>query len=154
VRIKQRNPIVRIMSNNNNQYYIDEQGFLMPLSPNYTARVLIVTGYVDKAYKDYKTNDLTKLDSDTLLRNIFLLSKKIKENKYWSAMCDQVYVNKKHELIIIPKIGAKQILLGKETNYTKDLNTLTTFYKEVLPLVGWEKYKTINLQYNQQIVCK
>ena len=154
VRVLQRNPIVRILQPNGNSYYIDDKGLLMPLSYNYTSRVPIVTGNIERNYQDYKKQDLQKIGADTLLQDIFLLSKEIKKNKYWLAMCNQIVVSEKQELMIIPKIGAKQILLGKSENYADNLKTLTAFYTEVLPVVGWEKYKTINLQYNKQIVCK
>jgi len=154
VRVEQRNPILRILSNEGNNYYIDDKGKLMPLSDNYTSRVLVVTGDIDRNYKDFKNQDYSSVKSDSLLHQIFVLSSLIKADKYWAAMCDQITVNKAQELVLIPKIGAKRILFGNGQDYPKYLKTLTTFYKEVLPVVGWGKYKSIDLQYNQQIVCK
>ena len=153
VRIKQRKPIIRIMSDKSS-YYIDIYGKLMPLSNNYTARVIPVTGYINRSYKDYKNSNLQSEKSDSLLRQIYLLAECIRVDKYWSVMCDQIRVDKNLDLNLIPKIGAKSILLSNKSEYYNDLKTLTTFYKEVLPVVGWEKYKSINLQYNKQIVCK
>lgn len=153
-RILQREPIVRILQDNGDSYYIDNKGLLMPLSYNYTTRVPIATGYINKYLKDYKNQNLTLENADTLLRSIFLLSKDLKNDKYWNAMTNQLYINKKQDLVLVPKIGAKEIILGKHKDYKNDLRILTTFYTEVLPVVGWEKYNTINLQYNQQIVCK
>ena len=154
VRIKQRTPIVRIMPDKGSGYYIDSKGKLMPLSSNYTARVIPVTGYIDRSLKDFRTENLQSVQSDTLLRQIFLLANCIIKDKYWSAVCDQIFIKKNNDIVLIPKIGAKKILLSSNGNYLKDLKTLTTFYKEVLPVIGWEKYKSINLQYNKQIVCK
>jgi len=152
--VRQRRPQVRIIQSNGDSYYIDNRGTLMPLSYNYTARVPIVTGFVNRNFKDFRNQKLEANSADTLLRRIYLLSKSIQNDKYWSAMCNQIYVSKNQDLILIPKIGAKEILLGKSINFDKYLATLTVFYTEVLSVVGWEKYKTINLQYNQQIVCR
>ncbi len=152
--IQQRQPLVRVLQQNGDSYYIDNHGFLMPLSDNYTARVLVVTGDVNRNFKDFKNQDLKLETADTLLYRIFLLSKNIQNDKYWSAMCNQICVSNKQDLILIPKIGANEIFLGRKNKFKKDLKTLTVFYTEVLSVVGWEKYSTINLQYNQQIVCK
>ena len=46
--IKQRTPIARIFSNKNT-YYIDKQGVKVPLSSNYSARVLLVQGVENSA---------------------------------------------------------------------------------------------------------
>ena len=154
VRVLQRRPLVRILASNGDSYYIDDKGLLMPLSDNFTTRVPIITGHIDRNYRDYKNQDLKEESADTLLRSLFLLSKELKNDKYWSAMCDQIYISKYQEINLIPKIGAKEILLNKEANFAGDLRILSTFYKEVLPVVGWEKYKSINLQFKQQIVCK
>ncbi len=154
VLINQRKPLLRIMADNGDGYYIDTQGLIMPLSTNYTTRVPIVTGNIKKYYQKYKNQQLAKPESDTLLHKLFLLGKELKEDKYWSAMCDQIYITRDLNIKMIPKIGASEIILGKNQDFKKDLKILTTFYTEVLPVVGWEKYKSINLQFNRQIVCK
>lgn len=154
VRITQRTPIVRIFPPNGRSYYIDFNGDLMPLSSNYTARVIPVTGNIKRSYKDHRNTNLYSDKSDTLLKQVFLLASCITKDKYWSAMCDQIIIKENKDILIIPKIGTKKILLSRKGDYLNDLKTLTTFYKEVLPVVGWEKYKSINLQYNKQIVCK
>lgn len=154
VRIIQRKPILRVMERNGESYYMDDKGFLMPLSKNFTTRVPVVTGHIKKSYQKFKSTNFNTSDSDTLLQNLFFLSKELNQNKYWSAMCDQLYISKKQEISLIPKIGAKEIILGQNQAFSQDLKTLTVFYKEVLPVVGWEKYKTINLKFKQQIICK
>ncbi len=151
--ISQRKPIVRILDKEQNSYYIDENGKLMPLSENYTARVPVITGDFVRAYDKFKDVNLSVNTSDSLLYNLFSLSKELKNNGYWSALCDQIVVNSKNDIILIPKTGAKKIILGQNNNFAKSLEVLTEFYNQALPYVGWEKYKTINLKYNNQIVC-
>ncbi|TYA91135.1 cell division protein FtsQ/DivIB, partial [Seonamhaeicola marinus] len=45
-KVEQKTPIARV--NTNVSYYIDDEGSFMPLSANYSARVPLVTGYVEK----------------------------------------------------------------------------------------------------------
>ena len=44
--IEQKTPIARVSTNAS--YYIDDEGLYMPLSNNYSARVPLVTGHVEK----------------------------------------------------------------------------------------------------------
>ncbi len=151
--IYQRKPILRILDAMQNSYYIDENGSLMPLSDNYTARVPVVTGDFVRPYEKFKDYNLKTNASDSLLYHLFNLSEALKENTYWSALCDQIVVNKKNEIILIPKIGADKVILGQNNNFAKKLEILSEFYHQALPYVGWNKYKTISLKYNKQIVC-
>ncbi len=153
IEVKQRQPIVRVLDASGDSYYIDNKGTLMPLSKNYTARVPVITGQFRRAYQDYAHADLNQKQSDTLLYDLYHLAKEIKNHPYWFAQCDQITVNEKQDIILIPKMGANEIVLGQNRNFVKDLEVLTAFYQQTLPHVGWEKYKRINLKYNQQIVC-
>ena len=45
--VKQRTPIARI-NTNNSSYYVDKQGVEVPLSTSYSARVILVTGAINK----------------------------------------------------------------------------------------------------------
>ncbi len=45
--VKQRTPIARI-NTGNSSYYVDKQGVEVPLSANYSARVILVTGDINK----------------------------------------------------------------------------------------------------------
>jgi cell division protein FtsQ len=152
--VEQRYPIIRIFNQNGTGYYIDDKGFLMPLSRNYTARVPIVTGKIHRPFEEFKKQDLKLQSSDTLLHNLYNLAVELQNTAYWNAICDQIYIQDENEIRMIPKMGCKEIIFGQNRNFAKDFETLNTFYTEVLPIVGWNKYKTINLKYQQQIVCK
>lgn len=148
ISIKQREPIIRIINSAGESYYIDNKGFTMPLSKNYTAHVPIVTGQIkNKA----KTQEVKK---DTLLQQIYQLATKLNEQKFWNAMINEILISEKEGFILIPQIGAQKIILGKEPNFEKDFKILSEFYKKALPQAGWRTYKTIDLRYDKQIVCK
>ena len=49
IEVTQRLPILRVMANNGDNYYIDNKGKIMPI-PNSSAHVAVVTGYVDREF--------------------------------------------------------------------------------------------------------
>jgi cell division protein FtsQ len=77
----------------------------------------------------------------------------IHNNDLWRDMIVQVYINKKHEFELIPRVGDHVIILGKLDNYKYKMEKLEALYKKALPKYGWKYYEKINLKYSNQVVC-
>ncbi|MCK5823023.1 MAG: hypothetical protein KAG95_03405 [Bacteroidales bacterium] len=156
--IEQRTPIVRIINFNNESYYIDEQGALMPLSNNYTARVLVVNGDINEPYQlNYSTDILSSSKNDELNRHcilcdIYNISKFIYNDEFWDSQIEQIYV-KDNEYKLIPRVGSQIILFGGIENLEEKFVKLKALYEKGFLQVRWNKYKTINLKYSNQIIC-
>ena len=73
------------------------------------------------------------------------------ENPDQAALFSQVYVNANQELELVPIIGDQQILIGNTQKLAKKMEYLIAFYKSD---VDWNKYESINLKYQNQIICK
>ena len=91
---------------------------------------------------------------DTTLRDIFYFVKYIKNNSFWSALIDQIYVDNRDEIDLFPRVGNHLIHLGTAENYEGKLRNLEAFYDKILPEAGWNRYSSINLEFKDQIVCK
>jgi cell division protein FtsQ len=63
-------------------------------------------------------------------------------------------VDNNDEIDLIPRLGNNIVHLGTAENFEGKLRNLETFYKEVLPETGWNKYDLINLEFKDQIVCR
>ncbi len=135
--IYQRNPILRVMGTSGN-YYIDDEGLIMPVSYNFTAHLPVASGQVTK---EQASNSLYEFA-------LFL-----KENRFWRYQIEQIHLLPNGEVELIPKVGDHIIQLGDFTNYEKKLDNLMTFYKKGLSKKGWNVYKTINLKYENQVIC-
>ena len=159
VNVKQRNPILRIFNNNNSSYYIDEEGILMPLSDKYTAHVLIANGNINEPYGKYSTclniNKLnySKNEESKILNDLFILTKYINTSKFWKSQIEQIYINRNEEIELIPKVGNYTIIFGDINNIDEKFENLDALYTKAFKYIGWNKYKTINLKYKNQIVC-
>jgi hypothetical protein len=55
------------------------------------------------------------------------------------------------DIIMIPKIGREQLIVGDARNLDEKFEKLKIFYQDVLPRLGWNRYKTLNLKYTAQI---
>ncbi|EKD31744.1 MAG: hypothetical protein ACD_77C00260G0001, partial [uncultured bacterium] len=52
-----------------------------------------------------------------------------------------------------PRVGQQEIMFGRPDDVEVKFEKLLSFYKNIIPNEGWEKYKVVDLQYNNQIVC-
>ncbi len=149
IEIKQRQPVLRILNAGGQDYYVDNSGLKMPMSPNFTADVLVATGNILEGFSGRVDTLLTPLASDLYKTALF-----IKRDTLWDAQIEQIFVNAKNDIELVPRVGNQRIILGNADSLKTKMNNLLAFYKQAMPMVGWNAYKTINLKYTNQIVCE
>ncbi len=147
VEISQRQPILRMMNRFDQDFYVDQHGLKMPLSENFTARVLVANGYIDELF----ANHVDTLHTDMAMA-VFKTADYIRKDSLWDAQIAQIYVNKDHEIELVPRVGNNRILLGDADSLDTKFHNLRVFYKKALPQVGWGAYKMINIKYANQVI--
>lgn len=149
VQIRQREPLLRVINMANVHFYIDGKGLKMPVSDNYTARVLVVNGFIDEDFSGKVDTIKSKLVKDLYDAALF-----IKADTLWDNQVEQLFVELNGDIEIVPRVGDHKIILGNTDSLQTKFRNLLLFYKKAMPKVGWETYKTINLKYINQIVCE
>jgi cell division protein FtsQ len=147
VEISQRQPILRIINHIDQDFYVDQHGLKIPLSVNFTARVLVANGYIDELF----ANRVDTLHT-AIAQQLFKTADYIRRDSLWAAQIAQIYINKDHEIELIPRAGNNRILLGDADSLDRKFHNLLVFYKKALPKVGWDTYKIINIKYANQVV--
>lgn len=148
VDVTQRKPLVRIINQQNKHFFLDAKGSKMPLSPNYTPRVLVASGEI--AEPPGSVHDTL---STELARDILTVAQAINQDPFWKAQIGQIYVNKEQDMELIPRVGDHRIVIGNAQGLEAKLEKLLIFYRTAMPRVGWATYKVINLKYGDQIVA-
>jgi cell division protein FtsQ len=134
--IKQRTPVARII-NVSNSYYIDKQGIQVPLSSNYSARVLLVSGVEN----DVEVKEILPLIS-FVLEDDFLQKEVVGIEKF----ADEEYQ-------ISVRSGEYKIDFGKLTKMDVKFKKLKAFYNTTFEDKTIQNYKRINVKYHNQVVC-
>ncbi|MBN1183689.1 MAG: hypothetical protein JXB49_15465 [Bacteroidales bacterium] len=156
IKVNQREPVVRIIDMYNQNYYLDAEGSIITMSSRFTPHVLVVNGNIKTPFSIRKVENIYAKQYDkkaTHLREIHEMSMFIKQNQFWNSQIEQMYLNKKGEYEIIPRVGPHLIILGNAEGFKEKLDKLWIFYNEGLKNTGWNKYLKINLKYKDQIVC-
>lgn len=152
ISISQRMPIIRIKSDNGNDYYLDDQGGILPNS-KYTSDLIIASGNINHWFAN---NGITPL------------AKAISKSEFWLNQIEQIHVLSDRGIELIPRIGDHIIFIGylpikknkAETEKAiaayveKKLTRLEKFYRYGLSQAGWNKYSYINVEFDNQIICK
>jgi len=147
VEISQRQPVLRMMNQFDQDFYIDAHGLKLPLSANFTAKVLVANGFIDEPFAGKVDTLHTQMAAD-----IFKTANYILNDSLWSAQIAQIYVDKDHEIELIPRVGNQRILLDDADSLDTKFHNLKLFYKKALPQAGWNTYKIINIKYANQVV--
>jgi len=159
INVIQRMPLVRIINKNNDAYYIDTEGSLMPLSSKATSRVLVANGNIKDSYSPSTRLSLDpevaieRNSASDNLQNIYYLAIYINQDDFLSTMIDQIYIRSNNEIEMIPKVGNQLIIFGNINDFEVKFEKLKALYKDGFKKTGWSHYKTINLKYKNQVVC-
>lgn len=149
ISIQQRQPVLRVINSKDQDYYIDRTGLKMPISGNFTANVLVANGKIIEYFSGKVDTLITKMASDLYKTAVY-----IKSDTIWDSQIEQLYVNDKNDIELVPRVGIQRIILGTADSLEVKMNNLLAFYKQAMPKVGWDTYKTINIKYTNQIVCE
>jgi cell division protein FtsQ len=142
-----KRPIARIICTDKSGRYIDEQGEVLPLATNYTARVLLISGKSLCDISQYLK------DSEHGLALLQLLNL-IDQDPFWHAQINHISCDEKGKIMFTTQLGKQTVVFGRLENFNKKLEKLKLFYKVILPHKGWNTYKRVNLEFDNQIVCE
>ena len=137
IKVVPQQPVLHIISQKGEDYYLSSTGLTMPTA-SFNVELCVATGNITK-----------KFASEHLLE----FAKFIHDDLFWSEQIEQIHVISSEEIELYPRVGQHVIELGSITNFREKLNRLRIFYREGLERVGWNKYQTISLAYDGQVVC-
>ena len=152
INITQRLPIVRVKAINGDDYYLDDKNCIMPNS-HYTSDLIIATGYITKWFAQ---------------NYVSYLSMTLMNDNLWKNQIEQINVLPDHSIELVPRVGNHIVLVGPmpESKHPserkqlvcdfvkKKMDRLEKFYKYGLSQAGWNKYSYINIEFDNQIICK
>ena len=149
VNVKLRRPIARLVQEDGPDAYIAEDGTVMPVSENFTSRVLIISGSYVKTILDKE--NLNNFDEGKQLLEMIQF---INNDSFWRAQASQLDINGKGKVFIIPQVTSQIVEFGFPQNIEEKFKKLKIFYKKILPQMGWTKYKRVSLEFEGQVVAE
>lgn len=152
ITITQRTPLIRVKNANGDDYYLDDHGGTMPNS-KYTSDLIIATGSFNNAYARFYITPMARA---------------IMASDFWRNQIEQINILPDHGVELVPRVGNHIIYIGHlpvahykwqankfVSEYVKSkLDRTLKFYKYGLSKAGWNKYSYIDVELDNQIVCR
>lgn len=148
VDVEQCKPIARILRSDGNDFYVSNYGTVVPLSNKFTARVIIVDGAYTNRFPEGKFGE------DSITKPYFDLLTKIEGDEFLKPLVTQMSIDSDGRIYLYPQLGDQVFELGPPTDINHKLGKIRIFYDKIVPKMGWNKYKRINLAYLGQIISE
>ena len=134
--VKQKTPIARIFENGSS-FYIDYKGDKMPLSTNFTARVPLVSGRINKNNNE---------DLAALFRLIY-------DDSFLKKNIIGIQIMPQGNLLMHNRNFDYQIDFGRMINVERKFKNYKAFFQKAVLDSSLYKYKKIDLRFTEQVVC-
>lgn len=153
IEISQRKPIARFQ-NGQKGFYADSDGYIFPLQSSYASHVQIIDGDIPVNVADGHKGEVENPDEKEWLLDMIELIKFIENNKEWKRLVVQIHVRKKDELILIPREGDEKFTFGYPDDIEEKFDKIKKYYTAIVAKKGTGYYKSVDLRFKGQIICK
>ena len=137
INIRQRIPVIRVMNNKGEDYFVDTHGKPMPHT-DYSCNLIVATGYISKQYAEKWLAPLANL---------------VLTDAFWKNQIVQLNVLADGSVEVVPRVGEHIAYLGQPVDVAGKLERLRKFYRYGLNEAGWNKYSRVSVEYDNQIIC-
>ena len=134
--VKQKTPIARVFDGDGS-FYIDYEGNRMPLSTNFTARVPLVSGGINK-------------NNDEDLAELF---RAIYDDAFLKKNIIGIQIMPNGSLKMLNRNFDYQIDFGRIINVERKFKNYKAFFQKAVLDSSLYKYKKIDLRFTEQVVC-
>ena len=131
-------PIARVFDRDGS-VYVNADGKRVPTRLAYHIDVPVIT---------------TETVADTnMVRKLLPVLRAIKTDERANALVSSLHIDRRGDIIIIPNVVGHVINFGDSTLIDNKLERLHVFYRDVMPVRGWNAFDTISVKWNGRIVA-
>ena len=134
-KIEQRQPIGRVEGNS--KFYLDKEGFSMPLSKIYSARVPIITGKI----------------TGKSLEDVYVILKYINEDDFLRKNVIGIHIEEEEKYQLKFRLDSFVVNLGGVEDLEVKFNNFKAFYAKATRDKTLDNYQIVSLEFNNQVVC-
>lgn len=133
-------PVARVFDTyNDTNYYVNRAGKRMSASTRYRVDVPVVIG----RFHD-KCSPMVALP----------VIEYANQHPEWQTYASCYHVNDRGDIVIVPIVKGHVVNFGDSADIASKFQRLSVFYREVMPVKGWEYYDTISVKWRGQIVAR
>lgn len=151
--ITQRKPVMRLQMGETG-FYADESGFIFPLQPGYPYMVPIVDGDIDLNIEADHKGPAPEEKGREWIADLIGMLRYMEDSKVWAENISQIHVDGDEGLMLYPREGREVFIFGYPTDVAAKFGRVSNYYRYIKPEKEENYYRTVNVQYEKQIICK
>lgn len=157
--LSQRRPVMRVVSEEGHNFYVDDQLTLLPSQSDCTAPVPVVSG---RLAFGFPTDYFGRLDEKKfpaereLLHNLLNFVRQVDTDSFLDALTAQIYYDGR-EVRLLPRVGRQTIRFGAIADsaaVARRLDKLSRFYRRSFADEWWRSATEIDLRFRGQVVSR
>jgi len=153
VEVTPKTPIARVIDQKGRHFYLNETCDVFPTRGK-PARVLVISGNIPRySFGNPYSMAVSLVKFNIGLSGIKRILHYINNDPLFSKLIDQIYINKRGEFELIPKIGRFYIEFGTIENMEEKFENLKAFFNYGPGGKNIGKYQKINLKFKNQVIC-
>lgn len=138
IRLEEKNPYFLVIDDRGASYYVTEGRGIIKGSTHFASYLPLVTGTLSEQYARQEVYDLfCTLQADSYYRDYY----------------GQLQVSPQRGIVMIPRVGTTELILGKGGNWAEKLRKWRIFAASVLPRRGMNAFSYVKLDYEGQVVA-
>lgn len=139
VEIQSRTPLLKCYTSSGQWYFIDEEGQLLEAHYGIPLYLPIVR--------------LSSISEEVIRETLLPLGKYLQAHSEWQSFFGMIELKERGKIHLYPRVGDYIFELNGTSTLSSDLPKIKTFYRQIIPQVGANRYRLIKLSYHRQIVC-
>ena len=153
VDVTQRKPVVRFQKSDGG-FYADADGYIFPLQRTYASHVQIIDGNIPLAANSGYKGAIEDPKEKAWFESMMKVVNYIENSRTWKDKIVQISIDEGKDLILIPREGNERFLFGQPVDIEDKFRKMEKYYTHIIPAKGADHYRTVDLKYRGQIVCK
>lgn len=151
--VTQRRPVIRFQKSDGG-FYADAEGYIFPLQKNYASHVQVIDGLIPLAADSGFKGEIKDKKEQMWFRNIMKIVNYIENSRTWRDKIVQIHVNGDRDLVLIPREGDEFFIFGQPEDIEDKFSKMEKYYTHIIPAKGEGHYKTVDLRFDGQVVCR
>ena len=153
ISVTQRKPAVRFQKGDSG-FYADSEGCIFPLQSTYASHVQIIDGDIPLDMKSGHKGRIENPEQRKWFESVMKIVNHIEQSRIWKDRIVQIHVTKGGELILVPREGNERFIFGQPEDIAGRFAKMEKYYTSIVPNKGKGHYRTVDLKYRGQIVCR
>lgn len=152
IAVSQRTPSV-LLKDGSTSCYVDRNGFFFPAEKGQPEGVPTVTGRMPFSMEGLIGRLPGEKDAAWLDGLLDLLDALHRSQK-WNGAIKSVEIRKDGDIVLVSAEGGERFIFGRPDRIKDKLSMMDRYAEKIAPEKDKGYYKSVNLKYNNQIICR